>query len=78
MPPLKSLEQAYLLSPDRFDIRYELGKCLLASEQFAAAESHLQWCNQNIPMNPAIRRDLQKATRGTMEQLARTNQTRLK
>ncbi|TWU23795.1 O-antigen ligase family protein [Bythopirellula polymerisocia] len=74
---VKSLQQGYLLSPDRFAIRYELGKCLMALEEFTAAESHLQWCYQQFPNNPKIRRDLERATRGTLQQLARSTQTRL-
>ncbi|QEG36653.1 O-antigen ligase family protein [Bythopirellula goksoeyrii] len=75
---LDSLQNAYLLSPDRFAIRYELGKCLLALQQFPAAESHLHWCNQQIPNNPAVRRDLQNATRGRLQQLARSTQTTIR
>ena len=74
---LKSLQQAYLLVPDRFAVRYELGKCLLALEQYAPAEAHLRWCNHQIPGNAAIRRDLQLAIRGTMQQLARSTRTSL-
>lgn len=72
---LQSLEQAYLLDPNSFSIRYELGKCLLSLDQFTPAESHLRWCFDHYPENATIRNDLQKAIRGSMQQLARTTQT---
>ncbi len=72
---LSSLQQAYRLDPERFAIRYELGKCLLSLEQFNPAEYHLRWCNQNLPENDSIRVVLQKAIRGKMQQLARSTQT---
>ncbi len=75
---LESLQQAYILAPDRFAIRYELGKCLLALEQFIPAETHLNWCFQHIPNDPTLRRDLEKATRGRMQELARNTQTSLR
>ncbi len=71
----QSLQQAYKAYPNSIDVRRKLGKCLIAFGQFDAAEHHLYWCTQQLPNHHPVQLELQQATRGKMQRLAKTLQT---
>lgn len=69
---LASLQRAYTIDPDSYVARRHLGRSLLSFDQFEAAETHLRWCLVQRPADASIQRELLQATRGKMQQIARS------
>ncbi len=67
---LSSLQHACVRSPNSFPIRHELGKCLLAFQQYELAETHLRWCAHQAPENRTLQAELLQASRGKVAKLA--------
>ncbi len=73
---LESLQRAYVVCPNDYWIRCELGVFLVSLHKYEQAEPHLRWCLTQYPGHENVKAALMQVSRMKMQRLASTSQTK--